>query len=85
MRNALLGPAQRVVDSRERMALSIHTAIPLPGDADPGLSSSLPEYIPRRIDSDIRAWIRAHIRTGGLVVLVGEAAAGKSRCLYEAL
>ncbi|WP_406340403.1 tetratricopeptide repeat protein [Streptomyces sp. NBC_00648] len=84
-RNALLGPAQRVVDSRERMALSIHTAIPLPRDADPGLSSSLPEYIPRRIDSDIRAWIRAHTRTGGLVVLVGEAAAGKTRCLYEAL
>ncbi|MFJ5307612.1 tetratricopeptide repeat protein [Streptomyces sp. NPDC088350] len=67
------------------MALSIHTAIPLPADADPSLSGTLPHYIPRGIDADVRAWIRGHTETGGLLVLVGDAAAGKTRCLYEAL
>ncbi|WP_345657994.1 tetratricopeptide repeat protein [Streptomyces siamensis] len=67
------------------MALSIHAAIPLPRDADSTLSGSLPEYIPRGIDADIRAWIKGHTKTGGLIVLVGDAAAGKTRCLYEAL
>jgi TPR repeat protein len=65
--------------------LNVHTAIPLPDGADADLSSEFPEYVARRIDADLRAWIRAHRKSGGLVVLVGDAAAGKTRCLYEAL
>ncbi|WP_449350184.1 tetratricopeptide repeat protein [Streptomyces shaanxiensis] len=84
-RNALLGQAQKIADSRQRVALSIHASIPLPEDADPILSGSLPEYITREIDADVRAWIRGHAKSGGLIVLVGEAAAGKTRCLFEAL
>ncbi|WP_406368812.1 hypothetical protein OG788_02400 [Streptomyces sp. NBC_00647] len=84
-RSALLGRGQRVADSKQWMALSIHTAIPLPADADPDLSGSLPQYIPREADADIHAWLNSHTKTGGLIVLVGDAAAGKTRCLYEAL
>uniref|UniRef100_A0AAU2VDS4 Sel1 repeat family protein n=1 Tax=Streptomyces sp. NBC_00003 TaxID=2903608 RepID=A0AAU2VDS4_9ACTN len=84
-RSSLLSRAPRVTDAEHRMALSIHTAIPLPEEADPGLSGSLPEYISRGIDTDVRAWIKGHTKSGGLVVLVGAAAAGKTRSLYEAL
>ena len=63
----------------------MHTAIPLPRKADPGLSIDFPQYVAREIDADLRAWIKGHTQTGGLVVLVGDAAAGKTRCLYEAL
>ncbi|MFI1177620.1 hypothetical protein [Streptomyces melanogenes] len=85
LRSSVLGRAPRVADAQHRMALSIHTAIPLPEGADPGLSGSLPEYISRGIDPDVRAWIKGHTKSGGLVVLVGAAAAGKTRSLYEAL
>ncbi|MER5886134.1 tetratricopeptide repeat protein [Streptomyces sp. NPDC001941] len=84
-RGALLRDAPRVADSGHRMALSIHAAIPLPEGADPALSGSLPEYIARGIDANVRSWIKGHTRTGGLLVLVGPAAAGKTRSLYEAL
>jgi TPR repeat protein len=79
------GPAQRVNESRNRVALNIHTAIPLPDNADEGLSTDFPEYVVRDIDADLRAWVRGHTKNGGMVVLVGDAAAGKTRCLYEAL
>lgn len=84
-RRSILGSAKRVVESRDRVKLDVHPAIPLPRDAEPELSRVFPEYVSRGIDVDLRAWIRARKETGGLVVLVGDAAAGKTRCLYEAL
>lgn len=74
-----------VRDERNRITLNIHPAIPLPESADADLSDDLPEYVQRDIDADLRAWIRSRAGSGGMVVLVGDAAAGKSRCLYEAL
>lgn len=84
-KSATLRSAQRVAGARSRVALNVHPAIPLPQDADRDLSSDFPEYVARGIDADLRAWIRARVKSGGLVVLVGDAAAGKTRCLYEAL
>lgn len=84
-RGELLRQAPLVVDAGHQLALSIHPAIPLPETADSDLSGNLPEYIERRIDADIRAWIKGHTRSGGLIVLVGPATAGKTRSLYEAL
>ncbi|MGO9785141.1 MAG: alpha/beta fold hydrolase [Streptosporangiaceae bacterium] len=75
---------RRVKDSRSRIALNIHPAIGLYGH-HPELSTELPEYVPRAIDKDLRSWIRGHSRASGLILLVGDAAAGKTRCLYEAL
>ena len=67
----------------DRALLGIHPAIPLPADADPSLSSDLPIYMPRDIDSELNAWISAHQQTGGFLLLVGPAAAGKTRTAYE--
>jgi hypothetical protein len=77
--------ARRVDESRSRVALNVHPAIPLPANADSDLSTDFPEYVTRAVDADLRAWIKSHRRSGGLVVLVGDAAAGKTRSLYEAL
>jgi TPR repeat protein len=85
LKRAVFVSALRVGGSRNRVALNIHPAIPLPDHADAGLSVDFPEYVTRDIDADLRAWVRGHVRTGGMVVLAGDAAAGKTRCLYEAL
>jgi tetratricopeptide (TPR) repeat protein len=76
--------ARRIRESRSRIALNIHPAIGLPGHY-PDLSAEFPEYVARAIDEDLRSWIRSRVPVGGLVVLVGDAAAGKTRCLFEAL
>jgi TPR repeat protein len=80
-------PIRIVSGARSRFLLGIHEAISLPEDADQGLSGEFPEYVERDIDAPLREWIRTRVRTqtAGLVVLVGDAAAGKTRCLYEAL
>lgn len=83
--NFVLASDQSVGESRSRVALNIHTAIPLPDHADSSLSTEFPDYVERDIDAALRAWIRRHVQTGGMVVLVGDAASGKTRCLYEAL
>lgn len=75
---------RRVKESRSRIELNIHPAIALAGDYS-SLSTDFPEYVTRAIDGDLRSWIRSRTQVGGLVLLVGDAAAGKTRCLYEAL
>ena len=67
----------------DRAFLGIHPAIPLPEGADPSLSPDFPSYVTRDIDADLRNWITAHLHTGGFLLLVGPAAAGKTRCAYE--
>jgi TPR repeat protein len=67
----------------DRALLGIHPAIPLPPGADPELSPDLPLYVPRDVDADLYAWVTAHQHTGGFLLLVGPAAAGKTRCAYQ--
>src|SRR5262249_25048000 len=67
----------------DRALIGIHPSIPLPIGADASLSRELPLYVPRDIDADLRAWITAHYDSGGFLLLVGSAAAGKTRCAYE--
>ncbi|MEV3912677.1 tetratricopeptide repeat protein [Streptomyces canus] len=81
------GKIPLVEDVTDRALLGIHEAIPLPADGMIGhdLSVELPTYVPRDIDADLRAALEARRRTGGFVLLVGPAAAGKTRCAYEAI
>jgi Tetratricopeptide repeat len=82
---SIAGYGIRVSDSADRITLNIHPALPLPRDAPSGLSDEFPLYVPRDIDADVRTWIRTRARGGCLVLLVGAAAAGKTRLLAEAL
>lgn len=76
---------RRVSEMTDRALLGIHPAIPLPQTTDGSLSAELPLYIPRDIDADLRAWLDARRNDGGLLLLVGPAATGKTRCAYELL
>jgi len=67
----------------DRALLGIHPAIPLPPGADESLATDLPLYIPRDVDADLRAWVTAHQKPGGFLLLVGPSAAGKTRTAYE--
>ncbi len=75
----------RVRDPLDRAVLGIHPAIPLPDDSNQMISRELPTYIARDIDLELRGWLAAHTRTGGFVLVVGSAAAGKTRTAYEAI
>lgn len=77
------GGLPRVRDVTDRALLGIHPAIPLPAGADNSLALGLPLYVPRDIDADLRAWVSANMKSGGFLLLVGPAAAGKSRSAYE--
>ncbi|WP_369248161.1 tetratricopeptide repeat protein [Streptomyces sp. R41] len=83
----LKGKVLLVKDVTDRALLGIHEAIPLPvGSAtERGLSAELPAYVLRDIDADLRTAVEARSKTGGFVLLVGPAAAGKTRCAYEAI
>jgi TPR repeat protein len=81
----VLGYRKRVEESSDRITLSIHPAIPLPADSPANLSDELPLYVPRDLDADVRTWIRSRASRGCFVLLVGPAAAGKTRMLSEAL
>ncbi|GAA4251854.1 hypothetical protein [Dactylosporangium darangshiense] len=78
------GYGVRVDESTARIEMDVHPSVELPEGADPGLSAYFPEYVARDLDDDIRAWIRSRKASGGFIVLVGDAAAGKTRMLYEA-
>jgi TPR repeat protein len=72
-------------DIRARSILGVHPAIPLPVDADQSLSSEFPTYVPRDSDAGIRTHLTRMAVTGGFLLLVGEPAAGKTRCAVEAV
>ena len=75
-------PLPRVREVSDRALLGIHPAIPLPV-ADPTLSQEFPLYVSRDIDPELDAWISKHRTSGGFLLLVGPAAAGKTRTAYE--
>lgn len=72
----------RVRDFADRALLGIHPAIPL-SNSEPTLSRDLPVYISRDIDTDLDQWVANHRASGGFLLLVGPAAAGKTRTAYE--
>lgn len=72
----------RVRDVRDRALLGIHPAIPLTKEAST-LSREFPLYVARDIDPELDDWIANHRESGGFLLLVGPAAAGKTRTAYE--
>jgi len=78
-------PRIRDLDESDRAWLGIHPAIPLPDGVGTDLSVELPTYVPRDVDARLRTWLTARQRRGGFALVVGQAASGKSRCLYEAV
>ncbi|MFF1358669.1 tetratricopeptide repeat protein [Streptomyces sp. NPDC058297] len=80
------GNLPRVRDVTDRSLLRIHPAIPLTSDSNPELSPTMPTYVPRDIDLDLQAALRAAgAAGGGFILLIGPAASGKTRCAYEAI
>ncbi|PKV85089.1 hypothetical protein BX283_2624 [Streptomyces sp. TLI_146] len=47
--------------------------------------NAVPVYIPRDVDPDVRAALSRMSGSGGVVLLVGDSTAGKTRCAYEAM
>lgn len=81
---AIVGLSRQLTKARDWTnwrALGIHPAIPLPGETD----ASLPSYVLRDVDTQVRNLIEAGIAGGTFVLLKGRAGKGKSRCLYEAM
>ena len=74
-----------VAEINDRALVGIHPAIPLPINSDVSLSSELPSYVSRDIDADLHTLLRAKRGNGGLIVLVGRTASGKTRCAYESI
>ena len=84
---AVTGLARRV-DEVDLDDLRLHATIPLRRAAGQALNlSQFPEYFTRRVDADLRSWIGGRVKEGkgGFIVLEGNAATGKTRCMYEAL
>ncbi|SCD52121.1 Tetratricopeptide repeat-containing protein, partial [Streptomyces sp. SolWspMP-5a-2] len=85
-RRSLQGlPAPKTVAETDPTLLGIHPSIPLPAGAQGSLSPDLPEYVVRDIDADLRTYLRARSAKGGFALLVGPAAAGKTRSAWEAI
>ncbi|WP_433361451.1 tetratricopeptide repeat protein [Actinoplanes sp. CA-142083] len=78
-------PLPRVRDLADDSILAgLHRAIPIDGPAG-GLSEDLPAFVPRDIDAGLRAELTRMSARGGVLMVVGNAASGKTRCLLEAL
>lgn len=68
----------RPVAESDPLELGVHRTSRLEG------ASPLPAYVPRDADSTVSAQLVEAREAGGLVLLVGESTAGKSRCAFEA-
>ncbi|MBB5115448.1 hypothetical protein FHU28_005287 [Micromonospora echinospora] len=77
------GKFPRVRDARLLALLEVHPAIPLTSEAGI-LDEGLPLYIERDVDVEIDDALHSLSETGGMLILVGPAASGKSRVAYEA-
>ncbi|WP_329466629.1 tetratricopeptide repeat protein [Streptomyces sp. NBC_01431] len=75
----------RVDRITRRALLGIHEAIPLPAGASADLAADLPLYVARDADPQLRGVLTGFKTTGGFVLLVGDAATGKTRTMHEAL
>ncbi|MEU8471231.1 hypothetical protein AB0F30_25575 [Streptomyces sp. NPDC029006] len=79
------GRIPRVEEVTSRAVLNIHEAIPLRAGTVAGLSADLPKYVPRDTDAALRDFLTRQSTSGGFALLVGPAAAGKTRTAYEAV
>ncbi|MDT7847890.1 tetratricopeptide repeat protein [Streptomyces justiciae] len=77
----LAGGFPRVRDITDPVALGVHRAVNSADTMHGSYTDELPPYVPREIDSPLRE----AIRQGGLIVVVGESAAGKSRAAFESV
>ncbi|WP_370968765.1 tetratricopeptide repeat protein [Amycolatopsis sp. cg9] len=68
-----------VVASWDPVSAGVHRARQQAGD------QGVPPYVERDIDADLRHRLGAASETGGLVLLLGHSAAGKTRLAYEAM
>lgn len=73
-----LGSWQLVSDT-DALGLGVHRA--RAGDTD---TSTLPPYVRRDVDGQVRDRLRAAAESGGFVLLTGDSTAGKSRTALEA-
>ncbi|MEU9900055.1 hypothetical protein ACIBCS_34360 [Streptomyces phaeochromogenes] len=71
-------PIRSVADAKP-LELGVHRTSRLEG------APSLPIYVPRDADSAVAAQLVEARENGGVVLLVGESTAGKSRCAFEAV
>lgn len=80
------GKLPKVRDLTDPIALGVHkasaAALAMLGQrGDPVVREHIPVYVPRDIDDDLRA----SLRKGGFVLLVGDSTAGKSRAAFEVM
>ncbi|MEV7192503.1 tetratricopeptide repeat protein [Streptomyces sp. NPDC093510] len=68
-----------VAGAWEPLAAGVHPSLPDAGN------HRVPPYVARDVDERIRGCVEETARRGGLVVLVGDSAAGKTRALFEAV
>ncbi|WP_329375270.1 NACHT domain-containing protein [Streptomyces sp. NBC_01483] len=65
-------------DAWDPLAAGVHRA-------RPGDGGAIPDYVQRDRDDHLRERLRAAAEDGGLVLIVGDSTAGKTRSAYEAL
>lgn len=77
-------PVESLADSDAITLLRVHRSVDNGSESDP---SSLPRYLTRPFDEDIRLRLRSAKETGrsAVVVLTGNSASGKSRAAWEAV
>lgn len=81
--------AVRVRDARPRL-LGVTASIQVDqlsggSQSEPGNNEELPLYVPRDLDADLRTKLTVAGQRGGMVLLVGTSAVGKTRTLFEAV
>jgi len=74
-----------IFDGNRADRLGLQNAIPLPDQAAADLSPFLPTYVVRDIDGNLRAFLGRAAKTGGFVLVIGPATAGKTRTAFEAI
>ena len=75
------GGFPRVRDVTDPVVIGVHRAVTSADNRQESVTDELPPYIPREID----AQLGAAVRRGGVIVVVGESAAGKSRAAFESI
>jgi WD40 repeat protein/TPR repeat protein len=70
-----------LVSGTSPLELGVHRARSISGAIDP----SLPPYVRRDFDDELRMKLRQAAVDGGMILLIGDSTAGKSRAAFEAM